>query len=87
MATVWIPATLRSLSGGQETVEIEARNIRQIIADLDKQFPGIRARLCAGDALRPGIAAAVDGQVANLGLLQPVAANSEVHFVLAIAGG
>jgi sulfur-carrier protein len=87
MATVWIPATLRHLSGGQETVEIDARNIRQIVTELDKQFPGIKARLCEGDALRPGIAAAVDGQVANLGFLQPVQAKSEVHFVLAVAGG
>ncbi|CAN5365533.1 N/A [soil metagenome] len=87
MATVWIPVTLRSLSGGLETVELEGRNLRQLIVALDNQFPGIKARLCEGDALRPGIAASVDGQIANLGLLQPVAANSEVHFVLAVAGG
>jgi hypothetical protein len=87
MAMVWIPATLRHLSADRETVELEGKNLRQIIAALDHQFPGIKDRLCAGDSLRPGIAAAIDGQVANLGLLQPVAANSEVHFVLAVAGG
>ena len=87
MATVWIPASLRSLSGGQETVELAAANVRQVITELDRLFPGLGARLREGDALRPGIAAAIDGHLANLGLLQPVGPNSEVHFVLAVAGG
>jgi len=87
MATVWIPVTLRHLTGGQDKIESSAGNIRQVIEELEASFPGIKARLSDGAALRPGVAVAVDGQVANLGLLQPVKPQSEVHFVMAIGGG
>jgi len=58
-----------------------------VIDELDRLHPGVRARLCDGDALRSGLAAVVDNEVARLGLLQPVGPDSEVHFLPAIAGG
>jgi len=58
-----------------------------VIDALDQLYPGVRARLYAGDELRPGIAVAVGTQVSSLGLLQPVPAGSEVHFLPAISGG
>jgi hypothetical protein len=70
-----------------EKVEITAANIRQVIEALEALFPGIKARLSDGTALHPGVAVAIDGQVANLGLLQLVKPQSEVHFVMAIVGG
>jgi len=87
MAVVWIPSLLRDLTGGRETVEVEGATVGAVIDHLDAQFPGVRARLCDGNLLRPGIAVAVDAQLARQGLSQPVASNSEVHFVPAIAGG
>jgi molybdopterin synthase sulfur carrier subunit len=87
MATVWIPPLVRDLTGGRETVTAAGATVRQVIAALDRAYPGIRDRLCEDDRLRPGIAAVVDGTVANLGLLQPVMENSEVHFLPAIGGG
>jgi hypothetical protein len=47
----------------------------------------MRARLCEGEALKPGIAAAVGQGVARLGLREPVGPDSEVHFLPALAGG
>ncbi len=87
MPVVWIPAQLRPLTGGQQTVTVSGATVAQVIEALDQVFPGIKDRLCAGDSLRPGQAAVVDTQVARLGLFQPVAENSEVHFVPAIGGG
>ncbi len=87
MARVWIPSLLRDLTGGAETVTVAGASVRQVIDELDRLHPGARDRLCAGDALRSGLAVVVDNEVARLGLLQPVGANSEVHFVPAIAGG
>jgi molybdopterin synthase sulfur carrier subunit len=87
MAVVWIPPPLRALTGGQETVTVAGGTVREVIEALDRQYPGFKDRVCEGDALRPGIAVAVDTQVARLGLLQPVGDNSEVHFLPAIAGG
>jgi molybdopterin synthase sulfur carrier subunit len=87
MATVWIPAPLRSVTNGQETVTVPGTRVRQIIDELDRRFPGIRDRLCSGDALRPSLTVAVDGEIARLGLLQPVGESSEVHFLPAMSGG
>jgi molybdopterin synthase sulfur carrier subunit len=87
MATVWIPAPLRDLTNRRETVTVPGARVRQVIDALEREFPGMRARLCDGDALRSGIAVVVDGEVARLGLLQPVGPASEVHFLPALGGG
>jgi sulfur-carrier protein len=87
MARVWIPPLLRDLTGGQETVTVPGARVSQIIEELDRRYPGIEARLCDGDGLRPGMVVVVDTSVAALGLLQPVGPNSEVHFLPAIGGG
>jgi molybdopterin synthase sulfur carrier subunit len=87
VATVWVPAQLRGLTNGQETVMVPGERVGQIVEALDSQFPGFKARLCEGAGLRPGIAIVVDGEVARFGLLQAVEASSEIHFVPAIGGG
>jgi sulfur-carrier protein len=87
MATVWIPALLRDLTGGRETVTVAGNTVREVVEALERLYPGVRARLCDGDALRRGLAVAVDTQVARLGLNEPVGETSEVHFLPAISGG
>lgn len=87
MARVWIPPLLRELTDGRESVEATGATVGQLIEALDKEHEGLRARLCQGAALRSGLAVVVDGQVARLGLDEAVTANSEVHFLPAIAGG
>jgi molybdopterin synthase sulfur carrier subunit len=87
MPTVWIPALLRDLTAGQETVTVPGATVRQVIEALDRLYPGMQDRLCDAHGLRPGIAVAVDTQVARLGLSQPVGDHSEVHFLPAVAGG
>jgi molybdopterin synthase sulfur carrier subunit len=87
MATVWIPSLLRQLTGGRERVPVAGSTVGQLIEQLDAMYPGLGARLSDGDTLRPGLAVVVDGQVATLGQAQPVAQNSEVHFLPAIGGG
>ena len=81
MATVFIPPPLRSLTEGQELVEAQGRNVRDVIDDLDARFPGF------GEQLRPGLAVAVGTTVTSLGLLAKVDPDSEVHFLPAISGG
>jgi molybdopterin synthase sulfur carrier subunit len=85
--TVWVPAPLRSLTGGRESIQVSGGTVRQVVDALDRLYPGIKARLCDGGGLRPGVAVAVNTQVATLGLIQPVPPGSEVHFLPAISGG
>ena len=87
MSTIFIPTMLQSLTAGTKRVEMEARNVRQVIERLDEMFPGIKERLVEDGEIRPSLAIAIDGDVAIMGMLEKVGENSEVHFVPAIGGG
>ena len=87
MPRVFIPPLLRPLTGDVEEVTVDAKNVRQVVAALESQFPGIESRLCDDEGLQPGLTVAVDGNISSLGLLQKVGENSEVHFLPAIGGG
>ena len=87
MAVVYIPSLMRPLTNGQERLDVTGATVRQIIQELDRQFPGIQARLCQGDELQPGLAVAVDGHLSTRGLSHKLQPTSEVHFLPAISGG
>ena len=54
MPIVFIPPPLRDLTGGLAEVAVEGGTVREVVDALDRQFPGIKERLCRGDALAPG---------------------------------
>ena len=89
MAEVWIPPRMQALTGGQKTVQVPGATIRQLINNLDERFPGVRERLYDEEAqdLIPGIAVIVDGETSQLGILERIRDDSEVHFLPAIGGG
>ncbi len=87
MPRVFIPPLLRPLTGGVEQIDVQAATVREAVDQLDARFPGLKARLCDADALKPGLSVAVDGNISPLGLLQKLAAASEVHFLPSIGGG
>lgn len=87
MPTVFIPSQLRELTGGVESLDVEAANVRQIVAALEERFPGIGGRLCQGDGLAPSLQVSIDGVMSSRGLRAKVQPGSEVHFIPAIGGG
>ena len=87
MATIFIPTMLQKMTDGAQKVDMEVRNVRQVIEQLEGLYPGIKDRLLEDGDIAPNIAVAIDGDVAIMGLLQRVGENSEVHFVPAIGGG
>ena len=87
MPQVYIPPLLKSLADGADVVEVVAGNVRGIVEELERRFPGVRERLVEDGELKAGLTVAVDGNVSPLGLLQKVATDSEVHFLPAIGGG
>ena len=87
VAKVFIPTMLQPLTGGVKQTECAGRNVRQIIAALEEQYPGIMSRLVENGEIRSNLAVSIDGDVARMGMLERVSEGSEVHFVPAIAGG
>ncbi len=87
MPVVFIPALLRDLTGGVESLEVPGGTVREAIDQLEASYPGVKERLYDGDRLRPGIAVAVDGAISRKRLRHRLEAGSEVHFLPAISGG
>ncbi len=87
MAKIFIPTMLQSLTAGVKQVDLDARNVRQIIERLEELYPGMKDRLVEDGEIRPNLAIAINGDVAIMGMLEKVGENSEVHFVPAIGGG
>ena len=87
MAEVWIPTRLQHNTGGQKQIQVEGTNVRQIIANLDAQYPGIEEYLCRDGDIAPGLAVIVDGDASPLGILTRVQEDSEIHFLPSIEGG
>ena len=87
MATVYIPSLLRKLTGGKDRAMATGATVKEIIEDLEQQFPGFRERVMENGDLAGSIAVSVDGEIATEGVFGAVAAASEVHFVPAIGGG
>jgi len=87
MAKVYIPPALRELTDHQEVVNACGNTVRMLLADLEPRFPGLTARLCDGDVLRPGLMVAVAGRMSKQGLRTPVPDDAEVHFLPALGGG
>jgi len=87
MATVFIPTSMQKLTGGQDKIVVPGSSVREIVRNLDAEYPGIKERLVDGFKIKPNISVAVDGEISPLGILEKVGQDSEVHFVAAIGGG
>ena len=87
MATVFIPSLMQKLSDGNHRVEVEGSNVRQIVDNLDAQYPGFKERLVDDGRIKGNISVAIDGEITPLGVLGKVGENSEVHFLPALGGG
>ena len=71
----------RQYTDGQTDIEVTSNNIRAVIRELDARFPGV------GQVLRTNMAVAIDGEIYQHVLLEPVGPDSEVAFIPAIEGG
>jgi len=68
---------------------VAGRTVRQVIDNLERAFPGLKAELYdeEEDVVMPGMAVVVDGETSQLGLLEEVREDSEIHFLPALGGG
>ena len=88
--TVRIPTTLRPLSGGASTVQVDAATVAEVIARLNDVHPGFSDRLldAEGKLHRFVNVFVSDEDVRYLdGLSTKVADGSTVSIIPAVAGG
>lgn len=88
--TVRIPTTLRPLSGGASTVQVEGATLTEVIANLEVAHPGFSDRLLDDTgAMRKFVNLFVaDDDVRYLdGLNTPTPAGSTISIIPAVAGG
>jgi len=84
---VYIPTPLRSYTGDRSEVEAAGATIAEVLADLDRNYPGIRFRMVdEQDAIRRHIRIWVNKDEARA-LDIPVAERDEVIIFQALSGG
>lgn len=83
---VIVPGPLRSYVGNKSEVEAQGATVREILADLNARFPGMRFRMIdEHDGIRQHIRFFVDAEPATLDTKVDPAA--EVQIICAISGG
>jgi molybdopterin converting factor small subunit len=89
MPEVWLPPRLQRFTGGQQVVQVAGETVRQLIENLESAYPGLKAELYdeEEDIVMPGMSVIIDGETSQLGLLERVPAQCEVHFLPALGGG
>lgn len=90
MIKVRIPTPLRKLTGGQGEVTAQGENIAALINTLEKEYPGIKERLCDEEgALRRFVNIYINEEDIRFhqGIRTPLQTGDEVSIVPAIAGG
>ena len=78
---------MRKLTGGRDRVTVSGKNLREAVADLDRQFPGIASQLMENGDIKASIAVSIDGEVGTNGVLDAIRENSEIYFLPQISGG
>lgn len=82
MATVVLQGDLaRRYTGGLTELQVDATDYRELLSGLGARFPALV------EAIRTNTAVAIDGEIFQDPLLEPIRAGSEVHFMPLIGGG
>ena len=83
---VLIPTPLRSYTG-QAWVSASGATVGAVLADLERQYTGIRFRMIdEQDRMRPNMRFFVNG-VATFDMTRPLSTTDELQIVQALSGG
>ncbi len=84
---VVVPSQLRGYTGGAKEVDAAGGTLRDVLSDLDRQFPGFRFRVIdEQDRVRPHILIFVGGERCE-DIAAAVPAGAEVFIAGALSGG
>ena len=88
--SVRIPTPLRRVTNGQDKADVSGDTLNALIADLDSQFPGIKARICDDSGeIRNFVNVYVNGEDVRFldGINTATSDGDEISIVPAVAGG
>jgi len=88
--SVRIPTPLRRLTDGQDKVTVNSTNIKNMMDDLEANFPGMKKRLCDDEGnLRNFVNVYVNGEDIRFlnGIETSLKNGDEISLVPAVAGG
>ena len=71
----------RRYTGGQREFDIVTKNLRGVIFEMNRLFPGL------AETLEEETTVAIDGELYEIVYLQPVKPGAEVFFIPKIEGG
>jgi molybdopterin converting factor small subunit len=84
---VRVPSPLFSYTAQRREVEAEGSSLAELLADLERQFPGIRFRMVdEQDRLRPHVRIFVNRRETRQ-LATPLGGDEEIHIFQALSGG
>lgn len=87
---VRIPTPLRKITGGNDEVDANGANVAEVLADLEKNHPGIKERICEEDGnLRKFVNLYVNDEDIRFkdNLDTAITDGDELSIIPAIAGG
>lgn len=84
---VHIPSPLRSYTGGKSKVDASGSSVKDLLANLDAQYKGIRFRMIdEQDGIREHIQIFVNGEMID-SIKSDLKADDVVHIICALSGG
>jgi molybdopterin converting factor small subunit len=81
LANVLIWSSLRSHTGGQANLQIEAKTVRQLLDKLVDAHPGLKPQI------QRGVSVSIDGVIYRDGWLETLNPDSEVVLLPRMVGG
>lgn len=81
MVRVKLWGSLRASAGDQEWVEVEARNFKELLDQLNLQYPALRPQI------KKGVSLALDGVIYRDAWLTPVGPENEIVLMPYMVGG
>ena len=84
---VHLSSHLRNYTGNRPSVEASGKTVAEVLADLDRQYPGLRFRIIdEQDHIRTHINIYVNTEKVRQ-IDVPLRASDEIHLLAALSGG
>lgn len=81
MVKVVLWGSLRSATGGLKSVEVDAKNTRELLIALSEKYPAL------GPIIESGVSVAIDGLIYKEAWFTPINPDSEVVLMPFMKGG